>query len=204
MRDAFDLSWVLLFTLDEDAATVSDGNLSRPAQLLRLPNRRDLYPGDGIRLRLADGTLVAPASILDAGTGAVVVPDRVLRTTLSPGHGRRLAVWGVSMTRDGVPSRLAGPLVALTGPPPLAAPSLTVTRAGGIDQAGWPPLAVPALLSLERSRDGGATWRQVSPWLAGEQNSYELPAADGDVRYRVSLRADRGRRAVGAAVTVGA
>ena len=29
-------------------------------QLLRIPNRRDLYPNDGLRLRLGDGRIVAP------------------------------------------------------------------------------------------------------------------------------------------------
>jgi hypothetical protein len=93
---------------------------------------------------------------------------------------------------------VAGPVVALTGSPPLVAPELTVTSSDGSDTVQWPALAVPALLALERSRDGGASWRQVSPWLADGVTSYALPSTSGDVRYRASLRAARGRRATGA------
>lgn len=200
VRDAFDLSWVVIFTTDEDAAVASNGNVRTPAQLLRLPNRRDLYPNEGIRLRLADGTLVAPSAVLDASAGTVEVPDRVLTATIAPGHDRRVALWSVALTRDGVPSRFAGPVVALTGPAPLVAPSLTVVSAGGTDTAQWTALAVPALLALERSTDAGTTWRQVSPWLADGVTTYALPSASGDVRYRPTLRADRGRRATGTPV----
>lgn len=197
VRDAFDLSWVLLFTVVEEGAVAANGNLQTPAQLLRLPNRRDLYPNDGIRVRLADGTLLEPATVLDVRDGAVDVPDRLLSTTLTPGHGRRVALWSVAMTRDGLPSRLAGPVVALTGPPPLVAPQLTVTNAAGSDTVEWAPLAVPALLALERSSDGGASWSQVSPWLPDGVTDYTLPSTPDDRRYRAILRAAQGRRATG-------
>jgi hypothetical protein len=195
--DAFDLSWVVLFAEVTDAGVPADGNLRSPAQLLRLPSRRDLYPLDGIRVRLADGTLLEPMTALDVAAGAVELPDRVLTTTLTPGHTRRVALWSVAMTRDGIPSRLSGPLVALTGEPPLVVPTLTVTTSAGVSSAHWTALAVPALLALERSLDGGTSWSQVSPWLDAGITSYELRAAAGDVRYRVTLRASRGRRATG-------
>ena len=69
VREAFDLSWVVLFTAVEDAAIPPSRNLQAPAQLLRLPNRRDLYPDDGIRVRLADGTLLGPAAVLETESG---------------------------------------------------------------------------------------------------------------------------------------
>jgi hypothetical protein len=197
VRDAFDVSWVALFTIVEDAAASPNGNLGTPAQLLRLPSRRDLYPEDGIRIRLSNGTLLEPAEVLDVGDGILDPPDRVLSGTLAPGHDRRLAVWSVAMTRDGIPSRLAGPVVAHTGAPPLVAAQLTVTRAGGTDTVEWPPLTVPALLALERSEDGGASWAQVSPWLPVGVTEYALPSTPGDVRYRARLRAAQGRRAIG-------
>jgi hypothetical protein len=114
VRDAFDLAHVLLFADDSDGLAPSDETTHTAAALLRLPNRRDLYPADGIRLRLADGTLLAPTAVLDAAAGAPDPPDRVLTTTLAPGPRRRVAVWAVALSRDGVPSRLTGPVVALT------------------------------------------------------------------------------------------
>ena len=197
VRDAFDLSYVVLFAAAEDGAQPVNDNLRAPAQLLRLPNRRDLYPDDGIRVRAADGTLLAPMAVLDADTGAIQATDRVVSATLAAGHDRRVALWSVAMTRDGITSRLAGPVVALTGPPPLEAPELTVVGTDGADTVTWEPLAASALLSLERSDDGGTSWRQVSPWLPQTVQSYSLPSAAGAVRYRASLRADRGRRATG-------
>jgi hypothetical protein len=201
VRDAFDLASVLLFTTSAAAAAANGSELDAPAQLLRLPNRRDLYPNDGVRLRLADGSLLAPSTAIDVTGGTVEPPDLVLAATLTPGHERRVAVWGVALTRDGVPSRFAGPVIALTGPTPLVAPTLTVTSSGGSDTAEWTPLAVPALIALERSLDGGTSWRQVSPWLAATVTDYSLPSATGTVRYRAILRADRGRRTTGPAVT---
>ena len=201
VRDAFDVASVLLFTKSADAAAATGAELTAPAQLLRLPNRRDLYPNDGLRLRLADGSLLAPATAIAATGGTVEPPDRVLAATLTPGHERRVAVWGVALTRDGVPSRYAGPVIALTGATPLVAPTLTVASAGGTDTAQWGALAVPALLALERSVDGGTTWRQVSPWVAPTVTEYALPSVAGTVRYRALLRADRGRTATGPAVT---
>jgi hypothetical protein len=201
VRDAFDLSWLVLFTTSTDAATSGNGALAAPAQLLRLPNRRDLYPNDGLRLRLADGTLLAPATVVTASAGTVDPPDRVLSTTVTAGYDRRVLLWGIAVTRDGVPSRFAGPVVALTGPTPLVPPTLTVTGAGGIDTAQWDALTVLASLALERSLDGGTTWQQVSPWLPESVNDYTLPSATGTVRYRTILRADRGRTAAGPAVT---
>jgi hypothetical protein len=198
VRDAFDLSWVVLFATAEDGAEPVNDNLRAPAQLLRLPNRRDLYPDDGIRVRVADGTLLAPVAVLDTDTGAVHATDRVVSGTLAAGHDRRVALWSVAMTGDGITSRLAGPVVAVTGPPPLEAPQLTVDSADGADTVSWDPLAQSALLSIERSVDGGASWRQVSPWLPRTVNSYSLPSAAGAVRYRTTTRADRGRRATGA------
>jgi hypothetical protein len=197
VRDVFDLAWVLLFRTSTDATATGNGELSPPAQLLRLPNRRDLYPNDGLRLRLADGRLLAPVTAVNATSGTVEPPDRLLSATLTPGHGRRVALWGVAVTRDGMPSRFAGPVVALTGPTPLVPPTLTVSGAAGTDTARWSALTVPALLALERSADAGATWQQVSPWLAETVTEYQLPAATGTVRYRTVLRADRGRTSTG-------
>ena len=202
VRDAFDVAWVILFESVEDAAAPpsdNDRNLREAAQLLRLPNARDRYPNDGVRLRLADASLLAPSTVLDASAGTVEPPDRVLSTTLSPGHDQRVALWAVTMTRDGVTSRYAGPFVATTGPAPLVAPALTVKQSGGTDFARWTAPDPPALVALERSRDGGHSFEQVSPWLAAGVLEYALPSVGGQVSYRLALSGDRGRSATGAA-----
>jgi hypothetical protein len=200
VRDAFDLSWVLLFTVQSDA-TSANGAGGAPAQLLRVPNRRDLYPDDGLRLRLPDGSLLSPAAVVDAATGTTEAPDRVLTATLTPGFERNVTVWAVAVTRDGVPSRVAGPAGALTGPTPLVVPALTVVSAGGVDVAEWDTPSVDALAALERSTDAGTTWLQVSPWLAATVTTHSVPATTGAVRYRLLLRAGRGRTATGTGVT---
>jgi hypothetical protein len=190
IRDTVDAAWVLLFVSDQDG----DG---AGAQLLRLPNARDRLPDDGLRLRLRDGTVLAPTTSLNAQGGDEDPPDRLLSTDLTLGADRRLRLWAVTVTRDGIPSRLAGPLAATTPPAPLSAPALTVTRSSGGDAVQWPAVAAPALLAVERSLDGGETWQQVSPWFASSVTSYRTLAPTGETRYRSTVRVDRGRRATG-------
>jgi hypothetical protein len=197
VRDGFDLAWVLLFVSDEDATAPANGNLQDAAQLLRVPNARDRYPDDGLRLRLADAALLAPSVVLDAAAGTVEPPDRILEATLEATPDRRIALWAVAMTRDGITSRYAGPYVVTTGPPPLVVPALAVKRAGDTDVARWPAPDPPALVAVERSRDGGRSFEQVSPWLAAGVGEYALPVVGGTLRYRLALRGDRGRSATG-------
>jgi hypothetical protein len=199
VREAFDLAWVLLFSVDEDATVSADGNLRAAAQLLRLPNARDRVPDDGLRLRLADATLLAPSFVLEAAAGTAEPPDRILQATLEAAPDRRIALWAVTMTRDGITSRYAGPYVVTTGPPPLAVPALAVKRVGDTDVTRWPTPHPPALVALERSRDGEASFEQVSPWLTAGVGEYAVPAVGGTVRYRLALRGDRGRSATGEA-----
>jgi hypothetical protein len=204
MRDAFDLKWLLLFSLGVDATTPADAQILEKPQLLRQPNRRDLYPNDGVRLRLRDGTLLAPLAV-DVGTGTLETPDRVLNLTLTPGFEKRISIWAVAMTRDGVTSRFAGPRTAFTGPSPLVPPTLSVTTAAGEDLATWTALAVPAEVAVERSLDGGANWERVSPWLPEtiSPRSFAVPiSGTGSRRYRLALRGSRGRSVTGTEVIV--
>ena len=74
--------------------------------------------------------------------------------------------------------------------------------AGDIHVVRWATPDPPALVALERSRDGGRSFEQVSPWLAAGVGEYALPAlpgtfVPGTVRYRLALRGDRGRSATG-------
>ncbi len=82
------------------------------ADLLRIPNRRDLYPHDGLRLRLADGTLLAPVAVKSlADLDVTVEPDgtRVARLATAATQGAWATLWCYALTRDGVPSFVCGP-----------------------------------------------------------------------------------------------
>jgi hypothetical protein len=193
VRNAFDLKWLVLFTLVVPDPSPIDARIRDKAQLLRTPDRRDLYPLDGLRLRLADGTLLSPARALDiAATGTVDVPDVVVSGTITPGYGKRVSVWAVTLTRDGIPSRFTGPATVRTGSAPLTVPQLTVVASAGTDTASWPLVTAPAEISIERSADAGATWERVSPWLPAIATSYATPGA-GARLYRLVLRGTRGQ-----------
>jgi hypothetical protein len=104
-----ELSWVLLFVnVAPWSDTPSDPAL---AQLVRIPNRRDLYPTNGIRLRLEDGTLLAPVAKSLHDADVTVQPDGSLRATVTaalptPGSVPPMAqYWCYALSRDGVPSR---------------------------------------------------------------------------------------------------
>jgi hypothetical protein len=112
-----ELAWALLFCRVGDYASAPPDPAN--AQLLRVPNRRDLYPGAGVRLRLADGVVLAPATASVAV--ADVDPDGRLALSLtaplpdvSPGQLQQIQYWCFGLSRDGVPSRPLGPYT-LTG-----------------------------------------------------------------------------------------
>src|SRR5262249_26009807 len=106
VRQAFDLEWLVLFTLPTPHPPPLDDRVREQAQLLRIPDRRDLYPKHGLRLRLADGSLLEPADVVNIpATGTVVVPDVVVPATLAPGFQKQVTVWAITLTRDGIPSR---------------------------------------------------------------------------------------------------
>lgn len=196
VRDVFDLKWLVLFTLAVPDPSPIDARIREKAQLLRTPDRRDLYPLDGLRLRLADGTLLSPARALDiAATGTADVPDVVVSGTITPGYSTRVSVWAVTLTRDGIPSRFSGPATARTGPAPLIVPHLTVVTSAGTDTASWPLVTAPAEISIERSADAGATWTRVSPWQPTTATSYAMPGV-GACLYRLVLRGTRGQATV--------
>ena len=112
-------------------------------------------------------------------------------------------MWAVALTRDGIPSRFAGPRSVTTGPQPLVVPTLTVAVAAGEDQASWTALAVPADVAIERSVDSGVTWTRVSPWLpeTTSPRSFTIPSPGGSRQYRLVLRGSRDRRVAGPGVT---
>jgi hypothetical protein len=192
-RDAYDLKWLVLFALVETDVSPLGARVRQKAQLLRTINRLDLYPNDGLRLRLADGSMLSPSAAVDIGaTGTSVPPDIEILTAIICGYEKRASVWAVTMTRDGIPSRVSGPATALTGPRPIVVPVLQVVAAAGVDTATWATPAVPAEFRLERSTDGEVTWDAVSPWLPPDATSFARDGS-GTRAYRLVLRGRRGQ-----------
>ncbi len=201
VRDVFDLKWLIVYTFVTDATAPVDPAVIEKPQLLRLPNRRDLYPNNGVRLRLANGTLLAPVQAVAVSAGIANAPDRVLAFPITAGFGKRISVWTIAMSRDGITSRLAGPVTAFTGPAPLAAPPLSVAAGTESDVASWSAASDEAELSIERSVDAGATWTRVTPWLRPVAGSFAIDVVTGLRQYRIRLRGSQKRSAVGSAVT---
>ena len=89
------------------------------ANILRVPNRRDLYPHDGIRLLLSDGTLLAPSDVKWLSDPDVTVAadgSRVATLTLAASSGQWATLWSYSITVDGFPSHPCGPFGIGVGP----------------------------------------------------------------------------------------
>jgi hypothetical protein len=101
---------VLMFT-----AVTPPGTQPSPqgaAELLRLPNRRDLYPLNGLRLMTSAGELLSPVVAKALSDVDVVVEadgTRVAALTIPATQGAWVTVWCCALTRDGFPSFLAGP-----------------------------------------------------------------------------------------------
>jgi hypothetical protein len=105
-----DTTTLLLF------AALTPPNTMPPAQseaeILRTPNRRDLYPSNGLRLRLSDGTLLSPAvvkSLADVDVTVQADGTRIATLKLAVAGGSWATLWCYGVTRDGQPSRRCGP-----------------------------------------------------------------------------------------------
>jgi hypothetical protein len=157
------------------------------AQLLRVPNRPDLYPGGNFRLRLSDGrrltaTVVELATIEHdtAGWRILVQPES------ADGPVR---VWVVSLTTDGAPSDLCGPSQIPFTPPAPAAPVLAAAVADGMIRFSWTWAAGAKYpVTLESSTDG-ATWQRVSPPLATTASTVSISWPGTSRQYRLTIRA---------------
>lgn len=105
-----DTTRVLLFASITPPGTAPQSQID--AELLRIPNRRDLYPHDGLRLRLADGTLLAPLVAKDLSDHDVAIDGngrRVVSLTVPAMRHSWIALWSYGLTRDGFPSFPCGP-----------------------------------------------------------------------------------------------
>jgi hypothetical protein len=106
----FDTDTALLFATMSLAGTPPVGYPN--AELLRMPNRRDLYPLDGLRLRLPDGSLLAPLvakNLADLDVTVEADGTRVVTLTTPAPVGVWATVWCFALTRDGQPSFPCGP-----------------------------------------------------------------------------------------------
>ena len=113
----WDTTTLLLFAVASPPHTnpVAQG----PADLIRSPNRRDLYPNGGLRLRTSNGSILSPAVVKDLGDTDVVTEQdgtRVATLTMSASHGAWVTVWCYALTRDGFASFVCGPFSTGVGP----------------------------------------------------------------------------------------
>ena len=88
-------------------------------ELIRVPNRPDLLPAGGCWLPAPDGVLLTPTATDLAGPLVVVTADgtRQVAVDVPGGPGARTRVWLASLTRDGIPSPVAGPYTVLGAAP---------------------------------------------------------------------------------------
>lgn len=105
-----DTTHVLLFaSITQPGATPQS---QADAELLRIPNRRDLYPQDGLRLRLANGALHVPLVAKDLSDPDVTIDAagrRIVSLSARAISRSWVVLWSYGLTRDGFPSFPCGP-----------------------------------------------------------------------------------------------
>ena len=229
MAESSDPSGTLRLRVVEDAELTHVLAFSQPvsngsgpveaAELLRVPNRADLYPSPsdpsgsglaGLWLRAPDGAVLDPSlvkSLADADVTMGSDGTRRLSLTFSGSSGGRVRVWSCTLTRDGIPSLLGGPWSLAFPRPPIAEPVLSVSGGASTPVFHWtwpsPPEA-DWTIHLERSQSG-KSWLRCSPTLDAAQHtqypatgSYSPPS--GHWRYRLVVRAVDGRDGTSAEV----
>lgn len=80
-------------------------------ELVRIPNRRDLYPEHGIRLRVSDGSLLAPVvkALSDPDVSVDAAGNRTAMIAVPASPTDWVTVWAYALSRDGIPSVVSGP-----------------------------------------------------------------------------------------------
>jgi hypothetical protein len=170
------------------------------AELLRVPNRAGLAPGANVRLRLPDGSVLAPS--IQAVASLPRDPDGWLAAFDSGGApGQRMLVWTSTLTVDGVPSPPAGPWRLTIPKPDLQPPVLSVAVTSSTLDFSWtlPDPLISSVL-LEASSDG-TLWERASAVRQRADTALGLPRTATARQYRLVGRAQDGRRAISNAVT---
>jgi hypothetical protein len=106
-----DLTYLLVFSTTVPLSTPLRTDLSG-AELLRTPNRRDLYPQNGIRLRApGGGALLSPIAkaLTDPDVTADADGNLSATITIPATFGNWVVLWAFALSRDGIPSRVSGP-----------------------------------------------------------------------------------------------
>ena len=194
-REQFDLKWVVLFAHEIDINTTPDDATLKKAQLLRLPNRMDLYPDDGLRMRLFGGALLTPVFSGLVSSGTLEDDLRKMEINLSLNLNKRVALWAALITRDGISSRAMGPIMVTTGPELPIVPIPASVRNGNKDDLSWLAPAIEAKVSIEKNITGN--WERVSPWLPEGTTTYSVKSQAVDRSYRLRFKARRGGEVTG-------
>jgi len=167
-------------------------------ELLRVPGATRLAPADAVRLRLGDGTLLAPEvkSLADPDVNGEP-PSRTFVLDVPAALGEKHRVWAVAVTRDGVVSALAGPWSLAMPLPPLPAPALAVSGAPASRTFTWtwPSGAEPASVALESSTAIDEAWTRVSAPVAASVATLTYVEPPGAWRYRLRALSRDGRSA---------
>lgn len=82
------------------------------AQMVRLANRQDLYPQNGLRMQLIDGTLVSPVLVKNLSDADVTTDssgNQIFEATVPAPSGSWIYIWTCALTIDGFPSATLGP-----------------------------------------------------------------------------------------------
>lgn len=191
---------VLLFLIyappEQAQALVKKG-----ADLLRIPNRPDLYPARGARLRLKDGRLAEDHFLPASGASPISGQRATLawEAALRADYRSAVLVWAAAVSTQGVLSPLVGPLITLTGSPPPDVPDLRFNNTSGLDELSW--TTPPGHMARLEARDGEADWRPVSPWIPAAPDSPQQrtlePSNNQSRSYRLLIRNAEGRQADG-------
>ena len=189
-RDQFDLKWLILFAHESNISDPPDDATLKKAQVLRLPNRMDLYPDDGIRLRLMNGSILEPRFSKQVDLITLDEDIRKSEENITLNLDKSVALWAILMTRDGIASRAMGPIMVTTGPILPVAPVPTYLRNGNRDDLSWLAPAISCRVRIERNIEGN--WNEVSPWLPEGSINYSVKGPAVDRSYRLRLKASRG------------
>lgn len=174
------------------------------ADLLRVPSATRMAPGDGVRLRLADATLLAPdVAPLDGSNVEGLAPTRTLTLDVPAQAGDIVRVWIAAMTVDGVTSPLGGSWTLRMPLPPLQPPSLSLAPTGTQVVLSWTwTLPAEALgVFVEAAPLDVETWTRISPVLAADIATLSLDARPREQRFRLRASTDDGRTVTSNEVT---